>query len=477
MSKMSLVAKLRPILLPLLKMKASCLALALAFFVLSQCFVKSSIAAEGESQERYETLSKEVILNEIALAKYNLKFRLNSAKQGRWKGTRYFLFNEANATLGTAGLIVPVAERLGHSHGTGYQRLHRAALMHGNVLGGVGQIIGGAGSALEFSVNSYHYLQADLNGFSPGEGLAYVIKKVNEIDSALSACRAYVREEQNVSSVERTIRLAELDVLEDVKKLLAAEFVGFHRATYRTLSTQQSFYLLDIARNTTGALANLYGYKALRQQHRIFNQPAGLLNIISGAFIVVDPIVSRYLGLMAYKLDGLFLKRKGLTHKGDLEMKLAADFNILKEHCQSCAEPSSAAILAARRLGIYADHVERFDAKLKARQKEIDAGNKVAAENIGSGIFIGATKIGNGVPFSLAGFKYYESPRRTNNLLGAGATVGLVGSSYAMLQNLRLQAMREIRTHKLAKNQQLPAQLIEKQIEDLDDLAAQAAKL
>ena len=48
--------------------------------------------------------------------------------------------------------------------------------------------------------------------------------------------------------------------------------------------------------------------------------------------------------------------------------------------------------------------------------------------------------------------------------------VSLAGTSFALLDNLRIQVMREITNVKLAKKHQLPGQLIKDQLNQLDQL-------
>ncbi len=428
--------------------------------------------------DRIDKLTKKIMLDEIALAKFNVHFRQQAARQGRWKSFRYFLFNQANGGLGGAGATVAAAERLGHTYRQNFNHLHRIALLRGNVCGGVGQIIGASGSMNEFLINNYHALRAATKGFSAFTATSFVKKTVKQIDADLAERIQLVAQERAVSTCAADVHTAEGAVLEDTKQLLVCEFAGYRIGARRTFVTQQSFYLLDVARNVTGALSNLYGYKAVFFRNRLFNQQAGALMLVSGGFLMMDPIVSRLFGRAEVAFDGWLLRKQGLPRVKGLEEKLNKDYDALEAACKEGVSKSEKATVAVTsRLEVFDKHSDRFDAQLVARQKEVSAGNKVATQNILSGLFIGGMKVGNGVPFTLAGFKYFNSARRTNVLLGAGAVPSVVGSFYGVFDNFRIQLNREITYHKQKTKHQTPGELLNKQLEDLEGLEKQVRAL
>jgi len=419
-----------------------------------------------------DELTKKILLDLVNLARFNLHYRQASAKQGRWKGLRYFGFQEANAGLTEASLIVGVSERMSHIRDRDFLRLHAGALEHGNVLGAVGQTIGASGSMLEFMINGYHSAKASRDGFSPAAGSRYVksiVKKVDqEITELSSRCQA---DQQYVSADAAHAHACEVRILGDLRDLLVNEFDGFHIGARRILWTQQSFYLLDTAKNVTGALGNLFGYKAVRQHRRRFNQPAGVLNTVSGALIIINPILSRLMGRCMSTVDRHLLKASGLTKVEGSMAKLDADYKELDEVCHGGRDRGDSAVASVlNREDVYARHRRHFVEQFERSSKEIRAGNRIAVQNILSAMFVGGTKLSYGIQFDVAGFKYVNDPRMTNVQLGTGPIAYLAGTSYALLDNLRIQVMREITNVKLAKKHQLPGQLIKDQLNQLDEI-------
>ena len=63
-----------------------------------------------------DNISREILHDEVALERYNLLFRVNAAKQGRWKGWRFFVGQEGALLATAAGGTVYVADGFDHIH-------------------------------------------------------------------------------------------------------------------------------------------------------------------------------------------------------------------------------------------------------------------------------------------------------------------------------------------------------------------------
>ena len=75
----------------------------------------SLVALSADNSTRNsDVLARKILLDEIALEKFNLNYRLQTGKVDRWKGTRYFLLQEDNVVMLDAGFIATVAERSAH---------------------------------------------------------------------------------------------------------------------------------------------------------------------------------------------------------------------------------------------------------------------------------------------------------------------------------------------------------------------------
>jgi hypothetical protein len=423
--------------------------------------------------EQYKETSKEILLDEVALAKLNLSYRLEAAKQGRWKGIRYSLSAVADSSLVESGLIVGVAEHMSHVGGQLYKQLHAGALMHANVLGGIGQVIGASGSLEEFLINDYHSLLAYRKGFSPEQARRRVKSLRNRIDGKLAALRQIAdknRSEGRIAAAE--LQLKEAQVLADIRDLLVSEFGSFLERRDRLLWFQQSFYLADIARNVTGAIGNLYGYKSAHQRNPVFNQPAGVLTTISGALIVADPIVARLIGKLKNSLDHHVLERDGMLEVAGSLARLRADaddftttYHLYEGQKE---EPSLNGVVAA--LNVFALERPDFDVRLSTHSKAVNAGRRIAVESLLSGALVGSTKLTLGIETAIAGFRYPINPNVTNVLVGTGSIPFLAGSAFAILDNLRIQTSSEINWYRRRRKGLLSGQLVGAELDKLDTI-------
>lgn len=435
-----------------------------------------------EVQEKIDHLTKNILLRLIKLERFNLHYRLEVAQQGRWKGWRYFLSQEGNASATQAGLIVGVSERMSN---ISTPRLVRPnVLQAGLVPQIVGQFTGASGSALEFAINVFQLRKAEKRGFSSRKAKQYVLGLREEIDSLLAERRSIIEKAYENRQLTWQVKLAESEgrVLKDIRDLTLLEFVNFHSGTRRFLAFQQSLYLLDIAKNVTGAVGNIVAYSAIAQRDRRINAPAGICTTVSGALIMTAPILSRATGIAYGALDKRRVKECVKDCQSDALSKLALHRQEMQDRVnQLLAENKQQGKLDSldeslvNRMAVYDAHNNVFLTHLQQSTKAARAGTLAATENILSGLFVGGTKVANGVCFTVAGYKYPDDARMTNILIGSGSVTYMAGTAWSMLDNLRLQAKREWTDRKLAGKHLLAQDLIKTRLERLDEMEAALA--
>jgi hypothetical protein len=446
--------------------------LLLASLLVAVQLMQVGLAASNTEADQLDRHLTNVLRAEIKLARFNLHYRMEAAKQGRWKGLRYFLSQESNAALSEAGLIVGVTERMGHITGKRYRLLNQRTLETGNVLGGIGQAIGGSASAIEYGINTYHSIRAAHGGFSPDRAIKHANELVAAIDQELAYMNDLCSGDTSMDEKVAQAQMLEITVLRDIRNLLVSEFAGFHIKARRTLWTQQSFYLIDIAKNAVGAVGNVYGYKALHEHNRKYNRPAGILVTISGALTMGAPILSRLAGRAIAYCDRKRLRKSGLDDLNTGAEKLEADLSAFRGALKDISPAFEEHDEFLERLGVAESHTHRFLKQLETGEKEERQGNRIAIQNVLSGLFVGGTKVANGIEFTEAGFRYNNSSRMTNVLIGTGSIPYLAGSAYALADNLRIQVRKEIDRRRLSSKNELPRQLIQQQLAELDKLEA-----
>jgi hypothetical protein len=422
-----------------------------------------------------EELTRQILLKEIALEKFNLNYKLNVAKQGRWKGWRYALANEASAALGIAGGIIGTEQRGSHLHRS--DKVKNYVQERANWIPMVGTVIQSAAAIMEFSINEYHDYEAYTKGFSPGKARAHVTELKNDINRLMAERDALVRLERSAPMLTGRAEIDDLEgkALADMRDLSLLEYQRFHVSARRLLAFQQMQYFFDLGKSVTNGLGYDFGYLALHRRRRPWNYRAGVMFITSGALTVGAPIASR-------------LWAKGISEyhryytRGPVEN--------LEDKETACLLKDKAAIEAAikntqmdsvssqlDRAAIFEDCGKAFQDSVQSASKELNKAKLVATQNIGAGAYVGASKIASGILFAVPGYlhdynvnKSQTASRVTNHLLFASGVVGLQASGFSFLDTLRIQLSGEINRHKLAKQGRLPGQLIKARLGQLDAL-------
>ena len=423
-------------------------------------------ASDGRAECSADLQIRSILHDLLELEKFNLRFNLEASRQGRWKAWRYTSLQQANSILTNSGSTVLMSERFQHISNPGDN--HVGALMHGMALGGVGQVIGGGASCLELALNGYHLARASRIGLSPGKAKHYAKELIGNLDHKLAQLNLICLDEQPASDT-KALHLLEQNLLTDMRNLSVAEFARFHIGARRVLWGQQSFYLLDCAKNTVGALGNLVAYNGLRHSKSNLIAPSGLLTTISGAFIIADPIISRLIGSSVAAYDRFRLNADGMSTAP--VRQLQSDTASLQEFCQQHVSGRNADMLPTlTRVVIYEHTSQRFIAQEQQSSNEIRAGARETVQNISAGVLVGSTKCASGITTLLAGLPYKNNPRRANLLMDCGSLAYTVGTGFAVWEQLRIQLTGQSQYCRLKANKRLPAQLVNTRIEELEQM-------
>lgn len=421
-----------------------------------------------------DELTKQILLDEIALEKFNLNYRLESGKVDRWKGTRYFLLQEANIAMLDAGFIATVAERTKHINS--HAKVNLVTLEHALIPRIVGPFLAVGSSLLELGIDSWHDHDLVKSGFSPSMAKEHVIALRAEIDRLLKEREIAVKSEQSdPDSTSSKIQAAEGDVLKDARDLSLAEFERFHIGAKKYSVLEKSLYALNAGTMGMLAPAEILPLVATYKRDASIDAPAAILAITVGGLFMATPIIGRSLAKLAGDRDRRSLQAvSGDVLNRDMS-KMDADRERLKQLCQSAgvSGPESG---AAVRLAHYETQSKHFRDRLETAANEIRAGRRVATQNYISGAIVGGTVIGSESAILVAALDYPTNGRRLNVLADAGS-IGLTSClSYAFLDNLRIHTQTEWNRHKLSRKGMLPGQALQKRLKELDEIEANLKK-
>ncbi len=216
-----------------------------------------------------EEYNRRIILKEIELERFSINFRKNNNVQGRWRGWRYFLSQEASAACTASGLTVQLRDRLRvlkHPDILSFTKdgqptfvssvNNRGALETGQILQMVGQSIGAVGSGIELGINIHHQRQAIKKGFGSKASIKHVLSLRAEIERLFEERRQAIAA-AGLTVEELAIASAEEQVLHDLTDLSLQEYANYHLQARRFRAFQDSQYTFDILKSSTGAVGSL----------------------------------------------------------------------------------------------------------------------------------------------------------------------------------------------------------------------------
>ncbi len=437
----------------------------------------ASITPE-ESVDKIDDLTKQILLKEIELQKFNLHYSQEVGKQGRWKGWRYAGLQELNMGTGLAGAIISVANRGSF--------LHRAAGVHrhvqesANYIPMIGPIIGASAAVVEFGISGYHDLTSRRHGFSPAAATKHVESIKKDIDSLLAQRAALTKVEASSPALSGHVEVdnAEGKVLKDLRDQALQEFQRFHVGARKLIAFQQWQYFFDFAKYTTNAIGYEFAYLSLHRKHRVWNGRAGVLFVVSGQLTMWGPILSR----VAAKGVGELTKhriKKVVQDSNDAKVQvLEADLAVLDKLIKQGKVSNLGVANAIDRSGLYGEHQRVFSDEIRAAQKKSNDAKLTATQNIGAGLYVGGTKTASGILFVIPGFNHHyndssaRASRVTNDLLFASSLIAIPSSAFGMLDTLRIQVRGEINRHKALKAGMLPGQIASARLKQLDEMEA-----
>ena len=421
--------------------------------------------AQDQSTKDSDVLTRKILLKEIELEKFNLNYRLQTGKVDRWKSNRFFLLQEANLVLLDAGFITTVAERSKHIRS--HQHVNIITIEHALIPRIIGPFIAVGSSVLELGLDGWRDHSLKRSGFSPSMAKEHVISLRSEIDRLLQERDAVVRRELSDSnSNDARIVVAEGDVLKDSRDLSLAEFERFHIGAKKSGAFEKSAQIINAGTMGLLGAAEIIPLVAAHKRDGSIDGPATVAAITVGGLFMVTPLALRAFSKMVGKRDKRYLADcSGKVLTTDIS-KLDADRDHLKQLCLTGNNaPESGATV---RLALYESQGKNFRDRLETASNELKAGRRIATENVIAGAMVGGSVIGSEAAAAVAAFDYPTNGRRFN-VLSDACSIGIVsGVSLFALENLRIHTQAEVNRHKLASKGQLPSQILEARLKELE---------
>lgn len=428
-----------------------------------------------EATNRVEDLTRQILLKEIELERFNLHYKMEVAKQGRWKGWRYgFWQGGVNSGMSLTGAIIGTAERGSHIHSP--DKLHVAMQENACFIPMIGSFVGVGAALFEFMVNEWHDLEAREKGFSPKAARDHVDSLKSEINSLLHERAALVKIEAGAPLLAQHAKVdaAEGQVLGDIRDQGLMEYQRFHISARKVLAFQQSQYFFDFSKYMINALGYEFAFLSLHKHDRKWNMKAGVMFDIAGPIYMGGPIVSRLFAKGVGELHKHYVRGTIKDAESSQVATLERDEQTLTNLCKDVSLAPDTVAGPVDRAAIYGAQSKVFQDELLSGANERNKAKLSATQNIGAGMYVGSSKLASGILFTIPGFyrqynnKTFLAARVTNNDLFAASIVSIPASAFSMLDTLRINVRGEIERRQLTKAGINPIQLTNSRLAQLD---------
>jgi hypothetical protein len=425
--------------------------------------IPAAAESAGNFSSEYTDSTKKILLAGIELERFSLKYRLEAAKQPKFRQVRYFLCQEAAAAGGLA------FETTGDEQfGKGRRRpltIDKDALRGALATTMTTSIIAASSSGLEFSSNMLRAYKNEKNGYDSHSATKFVSAHLKLIDDLLAEREALVAQNNGSPGYERAV--AEGQMLNALRGSFVNEYATFNADTRSYMLYQNMFYVLNASYNTVGAVAADVAYRAVGRPY--LNGTANILFITSGALAMVTPIITtsteKYMRRHAYAT----VEKEVHATKFDPE-----DFAVQCKKMETLDQSTEGTMMPSfpvtNRMAIYTASNTLFEKQLDSETKVIRKFEKVALQTSLLGPVIGATLMTQGILGTNGYYRYPLQPRRQIAQFYYGSVVGTVGTGAATVANAVSLLQTLSYQHKLTKENRMPWQLIQKRLEHLAEI-------
>ncbi|MBX9696348.1 MAG: hypothetical protein K2Z81_28430 [Cyanobacteria bacterium] len=419
----------------------------------------------SEFASAYSHLSKKILLISIELERFSLNYRLETARQPKFRKLRYYLAQQAGSAGGLAFEITGDKQ-----FGIGRKRpleIDTRALKNATTAAMTTSIIAGAGSCFELSANVVHSIKDRTQHYDTRSANRFVAEKMGELDQLLAQRDALVQAHSTDPAYNRAV--LEGKILHAMRQSFVNEYSTFQINGRSAAIVQNTFYLLNACYNALGAVGAGLANRAVDTPK--LNGPANVVFIVSGSLAAVTPFLATASG---------FVMRKVAAHTIRKELHEQAKFNP-DEFARLCTEWKTAgdsmqggslipSLPATERLSQYSNSSDLFVKQLENETRTMRRLNKVALQTSTMAPPIGSLLMTQGILGARGYYKYGTRPRKQLDLFYRGAICGTVATSMALVGNTGWLLASWHYENGLKRKNQLPEQLIKKRLEHLDDV-------
>jgi hypothetical protein len=324
----------------------------------------------------------------------------------------------------------------------------------------VGQEINAAGNFFELGNNALVRYRCRKDKVDPKQAVIRAKLLLSRIDVGLQERSASISES---TDIERAAYEAEGSVLFDLRNILVNEFRKVYVNARKEFAWQNTFEIIDLTRNTVGAIGNQLSVRAGYTGNSHLNGIGNLLSAIAAAGITVSPSLSAMISNANKDLAEKRLNKEfpDAGNSGNLEV----DLRRLKEVEDSASESG----MRGRALAV-SECAQLVTSGQLLRQRNEEASKKRIELQFIRSTGYGPTKLANSVLGMVDGFNRHLDPTLKNRLAAAGNLTYTTGQGINFIELWRERISDEVEEHRLQREGNSTTQLLRARLATLEEL-------
>jgi hypothetical protein len=424
-----------------------------------------------------ESLSDQILRDEIELHRLTIDFGVKNIVENMAKKRRQYVWDGGNSAATEAGLIDADHVFFGHSkYRTGivaYKTPPHFVLgrvskeVPGSQNAGqfypqiIGQEFNAAGNFYELVSNVGLRLHRHHQQLTPSQALTRARKLIGQIDMNIDSRKALLDASSGLAS--SSDYRSESDALQVLRNSLVKEFGSTYVLRLREFFGLNTVEIVDLFRNTIGAIGNQFSVKAGYTGNHHLNGLGNVLADISAVTITIKPFVLRKVLAFEEKRAKKELSRT----LGDVD-DFSGDLNRLQQYRNIHFEKNS----FARRQRAIDSEIQILTKSRDDEHKNESRQHKVVRTETGRDLFTGPSKMVSSTMSVVAQYDSHINKNATerNRIAAAGNTTYTVGQAYNFKVLTQWYLAEEARNRQLKRLHDTPVERRLRHDQELSEL-------
>jgi hypothetical protein len=425
---------------------------------------KLSAASSADLELQIRTLDREILLELLKLAEFNVRYQQCVNHCARWRNIVYPLAQEAGYAGFLGYTLTDVSQR-----GRGWNspavispRSGKRALASATV----GSLLGGTSSLLELTANGAESIRAKKQGFSQADSIAFLQSAVTKVDSMLDR-RNKMMTEVNVTGTRRELLELKEQLLKYERDRLVFEFKRWSSHARGFGWYRNTFYIVNIAVNAGRFSAIQLGFKSFTQKKCV--GATGIIQIATAFVAGLGPVSSSAVGTWVERHQRHLLDRKLPAPPFISDQEAKQKFERLAQLLTSDETREQHGQLSAELVRLREEKVG-LDTLIFHEERNIQRLRKVAGQQSRIVPFLSALGASSGICSTVGYHAYRQQPLISNRLGIAGDAAVIPAEAVALIATPAAAIAAYMYERNLRNKGEHPQQLLSKRLKDLKTL-------